>query len=103
MVPAIDDGLPALLVPELGRFGSRADALREGPPQYGGSGWSGASSGQDPSEVLGGPAAASVEIGRSQPTSGRSSGPAGVRHLVCLARSGGESVQNYKTPKNKQH
>jgi hypothetical protein len=68
-------------------------ALADGPPQYGGPGWSGASSGQDPSEVLGGPAAASVEIGRSQPTSGRSGGPAGVRRLVCPARSGGESVR----------
>jgi len=33
----------------------------DGPPQYRGSGWSGAWSGQDPSEVLGGPAAASAE------------------------------------------
>jgi len=36
-------------------------AVPHGPPQYRGSGWSGAWSGQDPSEVLGGPAAASAE------------------------------------------
>ena len=41
-----------------------------GPPRYGGSGWSGAWSGQDPSEVLGGPAAASGEIRRGPARSG---------------------------------
>ena len=46
-------------------------ALADGPPQYGGPGWSGASSGQDPSEVLGGPAAGSGEIRRGQPKSGQ--------------------------------
>ena len=44
---------------------------QNGPPQYRGSGWSGARSGQDPSEVLGGPAAASGEIRRGQPKSGQ--------------------------------
>ena len=39
--------------------------------QYGGSGWSGAWPGQDPSEVLGGPAAGSGEIRRGQPKSGQ--------------------------------
>ena len=43
----------------------------DGPPQYRGSGWSGARSGQDPSEVLGGPAAGSGEIRRGQPKSGQ--------------------------------
>ena len=42
-----------------------------GPLQYGGSGWSGAWPGQDPSEVLGGPAAGSGEIRRGQPKSGQ--------------------------------
>ncbi len=71
-----------------------AEPAEAWPPQYGGSGWSGASSGQDPSEVLGGPAAASVEIGRSQPTSGRSGGPAGVRRLGTVRR--GVRPKTYK-------
>ena len=43
----------------------------EEPPQYGGSGWSGARSGPSPSKVLGGPAAASGGVCRSQPRSGQ--------------------------------
>ena len=57
--------------PEEGWRSASPRPAQDGPPQYRGSGWSGAWSGQDPSEVLGGPAAASGEIRRGQPKSGQ--------------------------------
>ena len=60
-------------------FGEALVVHLNGPPQYRGSGWSGAWPGQDPSEVLGVPAAASGKIRRGR---AKSAGVSRVRSLA---------------------